>query len=955
MYTIIIMNSYKRVPFRLSKRFKIISYLIEKEEIMAKTQIVNPSFWAKKQENNGIYEWLPLKQHLLDVTEVSLMLWHHWLSNGQRELVINSLDSPTEAIAVKLITFLGATHDLAKATPVFQAKPGFNNSPDLDQELIERLRLEGFDDLGSKINPSSNRSHHALAGQALLTHYGVRDDIASIIGGHHGKPVDDKKQLKDDFSGYKSNYYQVDDADNPIYQKWDQAQKELFKWALKQADFDEVEELPKINQTGQVLLEGLLIMADWIASNERYFPLFELDQHESPDQKQRLINGWKQWQPTRNWTPDPINDVEATFEDRFGFGPRDIQTTLAQTLEQVWEPGIIILEAPMGGGKTEAALFAAEQLATKTGRSGIFFGLPTQATSNGIFDRIKAWSDKMAQISGESKSIQLVHGKSALNDNFKSIVRNINIDAGNQEAIVVNEWFSGRKTSTLDDFVVGTIDQLLMTALKQKHLALRHLGISKKVVILDEIHAYDAYMSQYLSKALYWLGAYQVPVIILSATLPTTTRVKLMEAYMRGSGLKWNDVLKPNQWETNEAYPLITYNDGNQVLQNMNFKHAIEKQFKVKKIKETQLLELVQALIHQENVLGIIFNTVKRAQTFAKLCSKQFGEDKVQLLHSNFIATERIKKEKELLNTIGKNAQRPKGQIIIGTQVIEQSLDIDLDVMISDLAPMDLLLQRMGRLHRHDDSFRPASCQEPVLYVLGTSETLEFESGSTAVYGDFLLTRTQYYLPEIITLPTDISKLVQKVYRQDELVLTGELQSRYYKAKLDHENSILQQKSKAASYQIAKPNFSKRASLIGWLQYQARINSEEEGRAQVRDIEPSIEVIALKQNEGGYAFYGEEENIADRIISSQVSKEVAKQTLRLPRALATQWKFDQTLAELESYNRSKLSKWQELPWLKGTLGILFDENNQFKLNGYILTYDEQLGLLSEEEGENESF
>ena len=922
---------------------------------MVKALTDNPSFWAKKQEANGIYKWLPLKQHLIDVTDVCVMLWHHWLSSGQRESVISSLDTSTEEVAVKLVRFLGATHDLAKATPVFQAKPGFNNSPDLDKELIERLRREGFDDLGAKINPSSNRSHHALAGQALLTHYGVKDDIASIIGGHHGKPIDDKKSMRDDFSGYKSNYYQVDDTDKPIYQKWHLAQKELFNWALKHSGFDAVEELPKINQTGQVLLEGLLIMADWIASNERYFPLFELDQHEAPDQQQRLIDGWKQWQPTINWTPDSIDDIKETFKDRFSFEPRDLQERLAETIEQTWEPGIIILEAPMGGGKTEAALFAAEQLANKTGRSGIFFGLPTQATSDGIFDRIKEWSEKIGQFSGESKSIQLVHGKSALNDNFKSIARNINIDGGYQEGVVVNEWFSGRKTSALDDFVVGTIDQFLMTALKQKHLALRHLGFSKKVVILDEVHAYDAYMSQYLSKALRWLGAYQVPVIILSATLSTATRVMLMEAYMKGSGLKWNEVSKPDQWETNDVYPLITYNDGNQVLQNMTFKPTIEKQFKIKKIKEVELLELVAELMNNDNVLGVIFNTVKRAQEFTKLCSKRFGEEKVQLLHSNFIATDRIKKEKQLLNTIGKNAQRPKGQIIIGTQVIEQSLDIDLDSMISDLAPMDLLLQRMGRLHRHDSTIRPASSQEPVLYVLGTSETLEFESGSTAVYGDYLLTRTQFYLPAVITLPTDISKLVQKVYGQDELELTEELQLRYHKVKLEHDNYILKQKKKAANYQINEPSYSKRASLIGWLKYQAKINSEEEGSAQVRDTEPSIEIIALKQIDGGYTFFGEEENIADQITNAEVSKEVAKQTLRLPRALATHWKFDQTIDELESYNRSELSNWQELPWLKGTLGIIFDENNQFKLNGYILTYDQQLGLLSKEEGENESF
>lgn len=915
-----------------------------------------PSFWAKKQESNGMYKWLPLKQHLMDVIDISGMLWHHWLSDGQRELVEKSLAPSTEEAAVKLVRFLGATHDLAKATPVFQAKPGFNNSPDLDQELVDKLRQEGFDDLTLVKGPNANKSHHSLAGQALLTKYGIGDDIASIIGGHHGKPVDQKKTIRDQLKSYASNYFQTDDTESAIYQKWESSQAELFTWAMEQSGFESVEELPNISLSGQVILEGLLIMADWIASNETYFPLFSLDQNWATDQQTRVINAWNKWQPTANWTPTLTETTTEIYIDRFGFKPRDLQETLALTIEDTFEPGIIILEAPMGGGKTEAALVAAEQLAEKTGRSGIFFGLPTQATSDGIFNRIKDWSDKIGLQSGESKSIQLVHGKAALNDNFKTIARNIDVDGGQYEGVVVNEWFSGRKTAALDDFVVGTIDQFLMIALKQKHLALRHLGFTKKVVILDEVHAYDAYMSQYLSKALNWLGSYKVPVIILSATLPTATRVNLMNAYMTGSGLKWDsEVLKPENWETNESYPLITYNDGNEIGQNMNFKPVEGKKYQIKKIKEDELLGLTTEGMHSGSVVGIIFNTIKRAQEFAKLCSKHFGEEKVQLLHSNFIATERILKEKELLNTIGKDATRPKGQIIIGTQVIEQSLDIDFDLLISDLAPMDLLLQRMGRLHRHENTKRPESCRDPILYVLGTNDSFEFESGSSAVYGDYLLARTQYYLPEIVTLPIDISKLIQKVYGQEELQLEVELHLLYKEAEKKHFTDIKKQESKAKSYQIIKPTQSKKVSLMGWLKYDSKVNSEEEGSAQVRDIEASIEVIALKRVDSGYAIFGKEENYANQIESSSIAKEIAKQTLRLPRALSEPWHIDQTIEELEKYNSTKLAKWQSLPWLRGSLGVIFDEHNQFKLNGYILTYDKKLGLLHKEEGKDGAF
>ena len=916
---------------------------------------IKPSFWAKKHESNGVYKWLPLKQHLIDVMEVSGMLWHHWISRGQKELIMSSMDSSSEEVAYQLVKFLGASHDLAKATYVFQAKLGFNNSNDLDQELIDRLRKEGFEDVNLFVGPYGNRSHHALAGQTLLTSYGVRDDIASIIGGHHGKPIDEKKTIRDQ-KGYTANYFQVEDKESPIYQRWDKEQRALFAWALSQAGFETVESLPKITQTGQVLLEGLLIMADWIASNESYFPLFDLEQYEPRNQQQRKENGWRKWKPTCNWDAQAIDDIAEAYDNRFGFDPKELQTKLAETLEEIWEPGMVIIEAPMGGGKTEAALIAAEQLAEKTGRGGVFFGLPTQATSDGIFDRIKSWTDRIGKLTDESKSIQLVHGKSALNENYKSLARNIDSDGDRHAGVLVNEWFSGRKTAVLDDFVVGTIDQFLMTALKQKHLALRHLGFSKKVVILDEVHAYDAYMSQYLNKALEWLGAYKVPVVILSATLPTATRVSLMKSYIRGTGVKWKaEIQAPKDWETNDAYPLITYNDDTSIYQKMDFISEPNKNIKIIRLKNEDLLVKVKEIIHNDGVLGIVVNTVNRAQDLAREYSEVFGADKVQLLHSNFIATDRVKKEKDLLDSIGKNVKRPDKQIIIGTQVIEQSLDIDFDVLISDLAPMDLLLQRVGRLHRHKIDDRPEAHRNPTLYVVGTSETGEFEGGSSAVYGDYLLMRTQFVLPDVIALPADISKLVQKVYKEDAIEFTPELHQKYTKAKEDHEKKIKKQKSKASNYQIAKPSTMKNVSLIGWLKYAAKVNSEEEGSAQVRDTEASIEVIALKKQGSGYTIFGEKQDYTEEITTVNISKEVAKQTLRLPRALAKPYRIDKTIEELERFNMSKLAKWQELPWLRGSLGIIFDENDQFILNGYKLTYDEQLGLLHEKEGENGTF
>src|SRR5690625_3570007 len=170
------------------------------------------------------------------------------------------------------------------------------------------------------------------------------------------------------------------------------------------------------------------------------------------------------------------------------------------------------------------------------------------------------------------ESVQLNHGKSELNDSYKNLPRATNIADDLAEGVIANEWFAGRKTAVLDEFVVGTIDQFLMMSLKQKHLMLRHLGFSKKVIVIDEVHAYDAYMNQYLERALRWIGAYDIPVIILSATLPSKIRIQLMKAYMRGQGHKWREVEKQIDWDTKIQYPLITFNDGNEIKQECDIK-----------------------------------------------------------------------------------------------------------------------------------------------------------------------------------------------------------------------------------------------------------------------------------------------------------------------------------------------------------------------------------------------
>lgn len=903
-------------------------------------------FWAKKSEIDGKYAWLSLHQHLIDTRNVSGLLWEHWLSSGQRTYILNSIRSMNEGDGKNLVQFLASVHDIGKATPAFQLQRGFQNSIDLDQLLVERLEGSGLRGLGSRILSNKSKTPHSLAGQFILTRYGINEGVSSIVGSHHGKPGNDENFYEKQHS-YLTNYYQVEEGFSGIDKIWEKSQRDLLDWALKINDYETAQEIPFINQPGQVILSGLVIMADWIASNENFFPLAELDVLLVSDQMKRLENGWGAWFKTRPIQIDKLPDVVEHYRKRFAFSPRNVQKIFSETIEQADKPGIFILEAPMGVGKTEAALIGAEQLAYRTEKSGIFFGLPTQATSDGIYSRIQSWLSNISKEKSEIVSVQLTHGKASLNEEFASLARNINVDEEEQATLIANQWFAGRKTSILDDFVVGTVDHILMAALKQKHLALRHLGLSKKIVIIDEIHAYDAYMSQYLERTIEWMGAYNVPVILLSATLPSENREKLSKAYLKGRGIKNRDMVLPEQGLKTTAYPLITYTDGNRILQEESFEQIESKDITIARLDKDDIYEKIEELFSGSGIVGIIVNTVKRAQEIAIECSKIYGEGFVHILHSNYISTERVIKEKELINMIGKGADRPAKKIIIGTQVIEQSLDIDFDVLISDLAPIDLLIQRCGRLHRHKKE-RPAKLKRPTLYVMGTSDDLDFDSGSEYIYGGYLLTRTQHYLPDILTIPEDISILIHKVYANTDLSLEPKLEGKYEKMKLDFNLSKNNKEDRAKTYLLSSPSYETRRgkipSLIKWLDNYHPKQSEEYGYAQVRDSQETIEVIALKRHGNAYSFIDSDEDISYDINNPIVARKIASSTIRLPLQFSMYGNADKTIRELEEFTLKHFANWQNQVWLKGSLGILFDENNNFKLNEKILNYDCKYGL-----------
>ena len=920
------------------------------------------ALWAKKEEKDGLVYWLPLTVHLEDTGRIMGLLWEHWMSEGQKRTIADDTD-----IGKQIAIFIGAIHDIGKASPAFQLKKGFANSKDLDKELTEKLVRAGFIDIDSPdLLSSPEKTPHGLAGEVILSvlsdRFKKENDIGSIVGGHHGRPIDNKSMISEVLSSYKKNLFQSENEDSDIYKKWVSVHTEILNNALKSSSFKRCEDIPILSQPAQAMLLGLLTMADWIASNTYFFPLIGIFDDTDIDMDKRCEHGFTKWRYSNQsdmWVPEVYADCKDLFKERFGFEPRDVQSIFAQTISDAKNPGLVILEAPMGLGKTEAALVGAEELAVKSGRSGLFFGLPTQATSNGIFPRIISWLKKQSVEVGEKRGLRLVHGKAFLNEEYNNLTSasNIDIDGDNEgrEGFVVNQWFCGKKTAIMDDFVVGTVDQLLMMALRQKHLALRHLGLSKKVVVIDEVHAYDAYMDQYLNMALEWLGAYNVPVILLSATLPKKSRVDFIKHYLTGKGVKLGKEDMSSLMV--EDYPLITYTDNDKALTVKDFALIEDKRIEIKYTDTESLPNLMDSLLDGGGNVGVIVNTVKKAQNIAKELSEKFGDENVMLLHSSFIATDRVKNEEKLMKYLGKEGDRPDKLIVVGTQVIEQSLDIDFDVMISDIAPVDLLIQRMGRLHRHTRDNRPKKHEKPVLYVLGNDRNLEFETGSMAVYGGYLLARTGYFLGDSIRLPSDISRLVQEVYDENiDPELSDELKEKYYEYKTEYKALVDRKESRAGTYRLSSPILKKRISkepnLIGWLNNQSKNSGEEDGNSQVRDTQDTIEVIALKKIKGGYTTFDNDEDMSKSIEDAKTAKRIASCTIKLPNRLSKSYNIDKTIRELEDFYINNLQKCDDSAWLKGTLCAMFDENNECSINGVNMVYDEKYGLISK--GENDA-
>ena len=864
------------------------------------------------------------------------------------------------------MAFVAGIHDIGKACEDFAFKAQLTH-PGMGW-LCEAMRHEGFP-IRSNI---SNPFPHGQLGAAHVRDWlkrtyaaGLRRPkgvgaIASVVGGHHG--VNPTSQ--DNLLAWKRLAAEAT-RDSGAGAIWGTTRDEILAEMARVTGADRYLGewvAQRFDDSVLVLVEALTIEADWIASSEDLFP-YEIGTSTSD----RLRRAMKRFDLPSAWRPlECDDDIEALFRARFpnlrGFTARPVQRAVLRAAQDADEAPLIIIEAGMGNGKTEAAQLGGEVLARRFGCGGTFFGLPTMATSNPMFVRQKDWLEQVPCEAGGS-TITLAHSKAALNETYAQLmpwargIRGVEQDDERKQADVsVHSWFLGRKRSVLANHVVGTIDQALFAVLKAKHVVLRHLGLAGKVVIIDEVHAADTYMRVYLSRLLEWLGAYHTPVILMSATLPPAQREELARAYLKGRGVKNVSVEQPST----EAYPLVTVVESGTARFIPVETDSDSRQVAVLQLDDddASLIAELNKRLTEGGCVGIIRNTVKRAQHTYDVLRRVYGDD-VVLVHSRFLAPHRAAREEALVGELGRSPERrPQRRVVVGTQVLEQSLDIDFDLLITDLAPADLVLQRIGRLHRHERT-RPRPLRDAVCLVTGVNDWAAtppaIDSDAERIYGRSALLRAAVALfgdrNATVALPSDIPVLVERAYRED---LQGPPAWGYALDEADQQQHRAEERArnKARSFLLRAPGNN--SNLDGLIEAAASDPAADEarGRAAVRDTEDSPEVIGLVLGEDGQIRLpeGVGKN-AGRVLPSiitesdeNLAKEAARCTVYLPRALSGPWIIDKVIKELES-PPTDISGWQRSRWLGGQLAIFFDAEGDVSLNGLQLHYDEDRGLV----------
>ncbi len=757
--------------------------------------------------------------------------------------------------ARRFLAYLAAIHDIGKVSPGFQSKR---------EELVSNE---------VKLHIPASGKHETNHGMltwisvcVYLQRLGVShipsNLLSWILGSHHGEFL----------KSWRGKVH-IPGLEPAFWQEQRECMlsllAETFEVTVPKQFFSD----GRFSSGWMIWLTGFVNLCDWLGSSEEYFPAIGVP--EGGLEGYLLNAREKAAQAVRNtgFHAYPAFDHPSAFPTLFpGFpSPNQIQTATIDLVSGTTTPRLLLIEAPMGMGKTEAALAASDAMAAAHGKNGLYVALPTQATSNQMFGRVKEFLGNHPEVPFHT-DIHLVHGSSLLNREYRKLRHREN-EPGDTSSLVAREWFMGRKRQLLSPFGVGTIDQALLGALQVRHVGLRLFGLGSKVVIFDEVHAYDAYMSSLLDRLLQWLHALGADVVLLSATLPQKRRMELLATFTDA-----NHVVPATS-----GYPLLSAvfpsGEVSESVLEIQKRHEVKWErlsppvpSQSEEIHLESVVDTVLARIERGGCAAWICNTIQNAQeTYSLIREKAENDIEVFLFHARFPLSDRLSREQEVLERFGKSSSnRPNKAILVATQVIEQSLDLDFDFMVSELAPIDLMLQRMGRLHRHRRGYRPPGLETPCFAWIDPPVQSGVPQLGTSgfVYEPYVLLRTWLTIRDRsnVSIPADMRELVEAVYGEntEPADITEELTEVLRNAKLGMQKREGVARQSASNQLMPDP-----ADSIFQRIHQAIDDEGESGgrvlQMHTRLTRPSVTLVCLHEKEGSlYLPTGIEVSLQDR-------------------------------------------------------------------------------------------
>ncbi len=677
------------------------------------------AYWGKARPGQeGFARYHLLAFHSLDVAACGEALLK--LPGFSLAPLAKELGWPLPMVERICVAFL-ALHDLGKFARAFQ-----NLAPNLSSDLVSpdlrKSYAERHDTLGWLL--WSRRLADKFPGARCAGCEEFWEDWMRASAGHHGKPPKESGGL---LTLRVEDFFLPEDMEAAESFACDVAAM-LLPDSIPVTGRSE----RKIVRKHSWRLAGLAVLADWLGSNSEHFRYQDRPQAlqeywskiASPLAECAVREAGLEAQAVSKWS-----GAGGLFEDIHELTPLQ---RYAATVEIPEEPQLFLLEDVTGAGKTEAALILTHRLMAEGHAGGLYFALPTMATANQMYSRVGKVYRRLYQAQA-SPSLVLSHGARQLVDGFRQSVLQPAEQARDQSyrhdepsaSAQCSAWLAdNRKKALLADVGVGTVDQALLGVLPVRHQSLRLLGLSSKVLVVDEVHAYDAYMVTLLERLIEAHAQQGGSTILLSATVPASMRLKLITAFQKGRGGTTEAVAEDLR------YPLATQVMGNVGVRTQACGTRAQLMRRVQAVclhSEEETVDLIVREAAAERSFCWIRNTVEDSRRAYDALRLRLSGERLRLFHSRFAMGDRLEIEDEVIRCFGANstAGTRRSQVLIATQVVEQSLDLDFDGMVSDLAPIDLVIQRAGRLRRHLRNADGELAQDgvekrgtPVLHVL---------------------------------------------------------------------------------------------------------------------------------------------------------------------------------------------------------------------------------------------